>query len=186
MCGICGIFNLDGEPVSHRSISSMTDALAHRGPDDEGHYIDRNIALGHRRLAVLDLSSAGHQPMSSQDGAIVLVYNGQIYNHLELKAELEAQGYGFRSRTDTEVLLRGYEAWGLDVIERLNGMFAFGLWDGRTRTLYLIRDRYGIKPLYWTKAGNTLIFASEIKAILTHPSVSVRVNPDALHEYFTF
>ncbi|MBW1690863.1 MAG: asparagine synthase (glutamine-hydrolyzing) [Deltaproteobacteria bacterium] len=186
MCGICGIFNLDGEPVAHRSIESMTDALAHRGPDDEGHYIDRNIALGHRRLAVLDLTPAGHQPMSSQDGTIVVVYNGEIYNHLELKAELEALGYQFRSRTDTEVLLIGYEEWGLDVVERLNGMFAFGLWDGRNRTLYLIRDRYGIKPLYWTKAGNSLIFASEIKAILTHPLVSVRVNPDALTEYFTF
>ena len=124
--------------------------------------------------------------MTSQDGAIVVVYNGEIYNHLELKAELEASGYEFRSRTDTEVLLRGYEEWGLDVVERLNGMFAFGLWDGRTRTLYLIRDRYGIKPLYWTKAGNSLIFASEIKAILTHPLVSARVNPDALTEYFTF
>lgn len=186
MCGICGIFNLNGEPVAHRSIESMTEALAHRGPDDEGHYIDRNIALGHRRLAVLDLTPAGHQPMTSQDGAIVVVYNGEIYNHLELKAELEASGYEFRSRTDTEVLLRGYEEWGLDVVERLNGMFAFGLWDGRTRTLYLIRDRYGIKPLYWTKAGNSLIFASEIKAILTHPLVSARVNPDALTEYFTF
>jgi asparagine synthase (glutamine-hydrolysing) len=186
MCGICGIFNLDGEPVARRSIESMTDALAHRGPDDEGHYIDMNIALGHRRLAVLDLTPAGHQPMSSQDGTIVVVYNGEIYNHLELKAELEALGYQFRSRTDTEVLLTGYEEWGLDVVERLNGMFAFGLWDGRNRTLYLIRDRYGIKPLYWTKAGNSLIFASEIKAILTHPLVSARVNPDALTEYFTF
>jgi asparagine synthase (glutamine-hydrolysing) len=164
----------------------MTDALAHRGPDDEGHYVDVNIALGHRRLAVLDLTPAGHQPMASKDGDIVLVYNGQIYNHLELKVELEALGYQFRSRTDTEVLLKGYEAWGIEIVERLNGMFAFGLWDGRTRTLYLVRDRYGIKPLYWTKVGKTLIFASEIKAILTHPMVSPQVNPDALNEYFTF
>jgi asparagine synthase (glutamine-hydrolysing) len=186
MCGICGIFNLNGEPTQHRYIKLMTDAMAHRGPDDEGHYIDVNIALGHRRLSVLDLTPAGHQPMSSQDGTIVLVYNGEIYNHLELKGELEALGYQFQSRTDTEVLLKGYEAWGLDVVERLNGMFAFGLWDGRARTLYLIRDRYGIKSLYWMKAGNTFIFASEIKAILTHPLVSARLNPDALNEYFTF
>jgi len=164
----------------------MTDALAHRGPDDEGHYVDVNIALGHRRLAVLDLTPAGHQPMGSKDGDIVLVYNGQIYNHLELKVELEALGYQFRSRTDTEVLLKGYEAWGIEIVERLNGMFAFGLWDGRTRTLYLVRDRYGIKPVYWTKVGKTFIFASEIKAILTHPMVSAQVNPDALNEYFTF
>ncbi|UCF73906.1 MAG: asparagine synthase (glutamine-hydrolyzing) [Deltaproteobacteria bacterium] len=186
MCGICGIFNLDGEPVPHRHIKSMTDALAHRGPDDEGHYVDVNIALGHRRLAVLDLTPAGHQPMASKHGDIVLVYNGQIYNHLELKVELEALGYQFRSRTDTEVLLKGYEAWGIEIVERLNGMFAFGLWDGRTRTLYLVRDRYGIKPLYWTKMGKAFIFASEIKAILTHPMVSPQVNPDALNEYFTF
>jgi len=186
MCGICGIFNLDGEPIPHRYVKSMTDTLAHRGPDDEGHYIDVNIALGHRRLAVLDLTPAGHQPMVSEDGRFVLVYNGEIYNHLELRAELEALGYLFRSRTDTEVLLKGYQAWGMDVIKRLNGMFAFGLWDGRKRALYFVRDRYGIKPLYWTKIGQTLIFASEIKAILTHPLVSVQVNPDALNEYFTF
>jgi asparagine synthase (glutamine-hydrolysing) len=186
MCGICGIFNVNGEPIPHRYIKSMTDALAHRGPDDEGHYIDVNIALGHRRLAVLDLTPAGHQPMASKDGQIVLVYNGEIYNHLELKIELESLGHQFRSRTDTEVLLKGYEEWGIDVIKRLNGMFAFGLWDGRARTLYLARDRYGIKPLYWIKVGESLIFASEIKAILTHPKVSAQLNPDALNEYFTF
>lgn len=186
MCGICGILNLDGEPVPHGHIKSMTDELAHRGPDDEGHYIDVNIALGHRRLAILDLSPAGHQPMSSEDGRIILVYNGEIYNHLELKVELEALGYKFRSRTDTEVLLKGYEAWGLDVIEKLNGMFAFALWNSPTRTLYLVRDRFGIKPLYWTKVGKTFIFASEIKAILTHPKVSIQLNPEALNEYFTF
>ena len=186
MCGISGIFNLDGKPISHRHIKAMTDAIAHRGPDDEGHYIDVNIALGHRRLSVLDLTPAGHQPMANEDGTVVLVYNGEIYNHLELKVQLQALGYQFRSRTDTEVLLKGYEAWGIDIVERLNGMFAFGLWDGRTRTLYLVRDRYGIKPLYWTKTGKTFIFSSEIKAILTHPMVSPQVNPDALNEYFTF
>lgn len=186
MCGICGILNLSGEPIPHKYIKSMADALAHRGPDDEGLYVDVNIALGHRRLAILDLTPAGHQPMVSEDGNVVLVYNGEIYNHLELKAELEAMGYQFRSRTDTEVLLKGYEAWGIDVVERLNGMFAFAIWDGRTRTLYLARDRYGIKPLYWTKAGETFIFASEIKAILTHPKISPQINPDALNEYFTF
>ena len=142
MCGICGIFNLNGEPIPHRYIQTMTDALAHRGPDDEGHYIDVNIGLGHRRLAILDLTPAGHQPMANKDGTIVLVYNGEIYNHLELKDELKALGFQFRSRTDTEVLLNGYEAWGIDVVHRLNGMFAFGLWDGRMRTLYLVRDRY--------------------------------------------
>ena len=158
----------------------MTDALAHRGPDDEGQYIDVNIALGHRRLAILDLTPAGHQPMASKDGNIVLVYNGEIYNYLELKIELEALGYHFRSRTDTEALLHGYQAWGIDVVKKLNGMFAFGLWDGLSRTLYLVRDRYGIKPLYWAFFGNIFIFASEIKAILTHPIVTPQVNPDPI------
>ena len=186
MCGICGIFNLNGEPVPHRDIQSMSDAMAHRGPDDEGHYIDVNIALGHRRLSIIDLTPAGHQPMVSEDGHVVLVYNGEIYNHLDLRLKLEALGYRFRSRSDTEVLLKGYEAWGLEVVEKLNGMFAFALWDGRLRTLFLVRDRYGVKPLYWTKVGKTFLFASEIKALLAHPSVSAQLNPDALNEYFTF
>ncbi|RLB77587.1 MAG: asparagine synthetase B, partial [Deltaproteobacteria bacterium] len=109
MCGICGIFNLDGEPIPHKHIKTMVDALAHRGPDDEGCFIDINIALGHRRLAVLDLSPSGHQPMANRDGSLVFVYNGEVYNFLELKVELEALGYQFRSRTDTEVLLYAYE-----------------------------------------------------------------------------
>ena len=186
MCGICGIFNLKGEPIPYRYLKLMVEALRHRGPDDEGFFIDINIALGHRRLAVLDTSPAGHQPMATRDGNIVLVYNGEIYNYMDLKLELEALGYQFKSRTDTEVLLYGYREWGIAVVEKLNGMFAFALWDTRTRTLYLGRDRFGIKPLYWSKVNNTLIFASEIKAILTHPLVSRDINPDALNEYFTF
>lgn len=186
MCGICGIFNVNGEPIPHRLIKAMADAMAHRGPDDEGIFVDVNIALGHRRLAILDLTPAGHQPMTNAEETVVLVYNGEIYNHLDLRLELEAMGYLFRSRTDTEVLIHGYEAWGIDVVKRLNGMFAFGLWDGRSRTLYLVRDRFGIKPLYWTRVGPTLLFASEIKALLTHPRVSPDINPDALNEYFTF
>lgn len=186
MCGICGVFNLNGDPVSHSLIRSMTGAMVHRGPDDEGQFIDVNIALGHRRLAVLDPSPAGHQPMLTADGRVALVYNGEIYNYLQLRGELEALGCRFRSRTDTEVLLQGYEAWGIDVVKKLNGMFAFALWDGRQRRLYLVRDRYGIKPLYWTMAGKSLVFASEIKSILAHGKVSVDINPDALNEYFTF
>lgn len=186
MCGLCGIFQLDGQPIPHRYIKSMTDAIAHRGPDGEGHYIDVNLALGHRRLAILDLSSAGNQPMSSDDGRIVLVYNGEIYNFLELKVALEEKGYRFRSKTDTEVLLCGYREWGIDVVQHLNGMFAFAVWDARDRTLYLARDRYGIKPLYWAKVGKTFLFASEIKALLTHPALTAELNPDALNEYFSF
>lgn len=186
MCGICGIFNLNGDPVEHRHIKAMADSLAHRGPDDEGIFIDVNIALGHRRLAVLDVSPAGHQPMTTADGQIVIVYNGEIYNFLEIRRELEGLGYHFKSRGDTEVLLNAYNEWGIDVVQRLNGMFAFAIWDGRTKTLYLARDRFGIKPLYWTKIGDTFLFGSEIKSILTHPSVTVDINPDALNEYFTF
>lgn len=186
MCGICGIFQLDGQPVPHRYIKTMSDAIAHRGPDGEGQYVDVNVALGHRRLAVLDLSPAGSQPMSSDDGRIVLTYNGEIYNYLELKLLLEEKGYRFRSKTDTEVLLHGFQEWGISVVERLNGMFAFAIWDSRCRTLFLARDRYGVKPLYWAKIGKTFLFASEIKAILKHPAVSVDLNVDALNEYFSF
>ena len=186
MCGICGVFNLNGEPVSHSLVRTMTDAIAHRGPDDEGQFIDVNIALGHRRLSIIDPSPAGHQPMLTADGQVALVYNGEIYNFLTLRGELEALGCQFRSRTDTEVLLWGYEVWGIDVVKKLNGMFAFALWDGRKRCLYLVRDRYGIKPLYWTMVGKSLVFASEIKSILRHPKVSADINPDALNEYFTF
>lgn len=186
MCGICGIYQLDGQPIPHKYIQSMTDAIAHRGPDGEGHYVDINLALGHRRLAVLDLSPAGNQPMSSADGRIVLVYNGEIYNFLELKLTLEEKGYCFRSKTDTEVLLYGFQEWGIDVVQRINGMFAFAVWDSRNRTLYLARDRYGIKPLYWAKIGSTFLFASEIKAMLTHPALAAELNHDALNEYFSF
>ena len=186
MCGIAGIFNLNGEPVSHRTIKAMTDAIAHRGPDGEGHYIDVNIALGHRRLAILDLSDAAHQPMRSRDGKVVLVYNGEIYNFRELRRELEEEGYDFRSSGDTEVVLNAYHAWGTDCITRFNGMFALAVWDGRSKSLFMARDRYGIKPLYYWHSGSTLLFASEIKALLQHEAVKRRVNRHALLEYFTF
>ena len=171
MCGICGIFNLDGEPIPHRYIKSMTDAMAHRGPDDEGHYIDGDMALGHRRLAILDLTSEGHQPMLTQDRQYVLSYNGEVYNFKELRAELESLGHQFRSRSDSEVVLHAYAQWGSDCVERFNGMFAFAIWDRNKQELFLARDRYGIKPLYYTFTDNGFIFASEQKAILTNPSV---------------
>jgi asparagine synthase (glutamine-hydrolysing) len=186
MCGICGIFNLDGKPIAHQTIKAMTDIMTHRGPDGEGHYIDKNIALGHRRLAVIDLTPKAAQPMASPGGEVVISYSGEIYNFLELKAELQAKGHEFVSRSDTEVLIHGYLEYGIDFVEHLNGMFGFALWDNRDRTLYLARDRYGIKPLYWWKRGNSFVFASEIKAILTHPEVQAVLNPDALNEYFTF
>ena len=148
MCGIAGILNLTGKPVPQQTIKDMTDAIAHRGPDGEGHFIDINIALGHRRLAIIDLTLAAHQPMANGDSSVVVTYNGEIYNFKQLRAELEKQGHRFRSRSDTEVLIHGYEEEGIDFVQKLNGMFAFALWDAKKRLLYLCRDRFGVKPLY--------------------------------------
>jgi asparagine synthase (glutamine-hydrolysing) len=186
MCGIAGVFNLDGAPVSVVTLHRMTDAIAHRGPDGEGFFVDSYIGLGHRRLAIIDLSPAGHQPMQSSNGRFVLTYNGEIYNYQELRLELERLGYKFRSRTDSEVLLYAYAEWQEGALERLNGMFAFAIWDKHSRELVLARDRYGIKPLYYTLQGSTLLFGSEVKAILEHPGYRTDLDPEALLEYFTF
>jgi asparagine synthase (glutamine-hydrolysing) len=186
MCGIAGVFNLNGEPVSPVILRNMTDAIAHRGPDGEGFFIDSFIGLGHRRLAIIDLTAAGHQPMKTPDGQYVITYNGEIYNFQELRRELEACGYGFRSRTDTEVLLYAYVEWGEKALDRLNGMFAFAVWDRRRQELFLARDRYGIKPLYYALQGHTFVFGSEVKAILAHPAYVREMDQEALLEYFTF
>ena len=186
MCGITGIFNLNGQSVSPVFLRQMTDVIAHRGPDGEGFYIDSFIGLGHRRLAIIDLSPAGHQPMITVDGQYVLSYNGEIYNFQELRIELEALGYQFRSRTDSEVLLYAYAAWGEEAIAKLNGMFAFVIWDRKRQELFLARDRYGIKPLYYTLQGHTFLFGSEVKAIAAHPCYQTRLDQEALLEYFTF
>jgi len=186
MCGIAGIFNIDNSPVEPKVLKAMTDAIAHRGPDGEGHYVNGPIALGHRRLAIIDLSDAAKQPMSNEDGTVWLTYNGEIYNFKELRKELETKGHRFRSNTDSEVIIHGYEEEGIEFVLKLNGMFAFAVWDSSRNTLHLVRDRYGIKPLYYHFDGKTLVFGSEIKAILKHPGMSVKLNYDALNEYFTF
>ncbi len=186
MCGITGIFNFNGEPASPVILSKMAGAIAHRGPDGEGFYTDGCMGLGHRRLAILDLSPAGHQPMMTQDRRYTISYNGEIYNFQELKAELETLGYQFNSRTDTEVVLNAYAEWGEQAISRFNGMFALAIWDKEQRKLFLARDRYGIKPVYYTIHNNTFLFGSEIKAILAHPTYSVEMDKEALLEYFTF
>ena len=186
MCGIAGILNANGEPVSPVHLQRMTDALAHRGPDGEGVYADTCIGLGHRRLAIIDLSSAGHQPMTTDDGRFVISYNGEVYNFQELRLELESCGRQFHSRTDTEVVLNAYAEWGINALNRFNGMFAFAIWDRQEQELFLARDRYGIKPLYYTCASNTLVFASEIKSILEHPACHAEMDKSALVEYFTF
>ncbi|MGD8290984.1 MAG: asparagine synthase (glutamine-hydrolyzing) [Desulfobacterales bacterium] len=186
MCGICGIFNLNGEPVSPVNLRRMTDAIAHRGPDGEGFYIDSFIGFGHRRLAIIDLSPLGHQPMTTPDGRFAISYNGEVYNFQELRLELEALGHPFRSRSDTEVVLNAYVQWGPDCVDKFNGMFAFAIWDKTHQELFLARDRYGIKPLYYAFVGNYFIFASEQKAIITHPAVQRELDLEALLEYFTF
>jgi len=186
MCGICGIFNIDGEPVSSVSLRRMTDAIAHRGPDGEGFYTDSFIGLGHRRLAIIDLTPAGHQPMVTRDGQCAISYNGEVYNFQEIRAQLQSLGHQFHSRSDTEVILYAYSQWGPQCVERFNGMFAFAIWDKKRQELFLARDRYGIKPLYYTFAGSKLLFASEQKALLSHEALSREIDLEALVEYFTF
>jgi asparagine synthase (glutamine-hydrolysing) len=186
MCGIAGIFNRDGNTPSPVILKRMTDAIAHRGPDGEGAYTDGPIGLGHRRLAIIDLSPAGHQPMITLDGRFAITYNGEVYNFQELRLELESIGHQFRSRTDSEVVLNAFAEWGVQALSKFNGMFAFAIWDRKEKCLYLARDRYGIKPLYYTQQGNVFLFASEIKSIIVHPAYRIDLDRKALLEYFTF
>jgi len=186
MCGIAGVINLKGAPVSPVVLKGMTDALAHRGPDGEGQWIERNVGIGHRRLSIIDLSPAGHQPMVDRRNRFVLSYNGEIYNYRELRTELERLGHQFVSNTDSEVALNAFVEWGTDAFLRFNGMFALSLWDRETNILTLARDRYGIKPLYFSLQGNYFAFGSEQKAITAQPYFSSELNKRALLEYFTF
>ncbi len=164
----------------------MARAIEHRGPDGEGHFVDRNVGLGHRRLAIIDLSPAGHQPMLTEDGRYALVYNGEVYNFAELRAELESLGQRFVSRSDSEVVLKSFAQWGIGATRRFNGMFALAVFNRVSREMYLVRDRYGIKPLYFARVGSTLLFGSEIKAIIAHGDYRARMDLDGLHEYLTF
>ena len=186
MCGIAGIINLNNSPASELIITTMSEAIAHRGPDGKGIYIDGNIALGHRRLSILDVSENGAQPMSSSSKNWTIVFNGCIYNFKELKSELINKGHTFSSTTDTEVIVEGLEAYGPKFFERLNGMFAIAAFNKSNRKLYLSRDRFGIKPLYYWYNENVFLFGSEIKAFMKHPSFKVDVDLSALNEYFTF
>ena len=186
MCGIAGILNLNGESVSPVTLRKMTDAISHRGPDGEGHWIDASIGLGHRRLSIIDPSPAGSQPMISADHRWVLSYNGEVYNYRELRIELQAEGVWFSSNTDSEVVLYALARWGADAIRRFNGMFAIALWDRKEKRLLLARDRYGIKPLYYSKQSSRFSFGSEQKAILADSGFKRSLNASALLEYFTF
>lgn len=186
MCGVTGVISLRGEAVSPVLLKRMTDSIAHRGPDGEGQWIEGPVGLGHRRLAIIDLSPAGHQPMLASNYRYVVSYNGEIYNFRGLRTELEALGYWFRSQTDTEVVLNAFDAWGTEAITRFNGMFAFALWDRQEQRLLLARDRYGIKPLYYSLTPDYLLFGSEQKAMLAHPGAPRGIDKAALLEYFTF
>src|SRR5947208_12561091 len=186
MCGIAGIWGEANEELIRR----MTETVSHRGPDDRGVRVfsgpGRPISLGHRRLSIIDLTAAGHQPMPNEDESIWIVFNGEIYNFPELRKSLLAAGHHFRSRTDTEVLVHGYEEWGIDFVNRLNGIFAFALWDARRGSLYLARDRYGVKPLYYWNQSPRLLFASEIKSLLCDPDLGRELDPEALLAYVKF
>jgi asparagine synthase (glutamine-hydrolysing) len=186
MCGLAGIFNLDATPAAAVVLERMTEVIAHRGPDGHGVFVDRAFALGHRRLAVIDPTPRGRQPMQTRDGRYVLAYNGEVYNFRELRAQLQAEGSRFTSETDTEVVLQALATWGAAAVSRFNGMFALALWDSVEQTLLLARDRYGIKPLYVALLGRTLLFGSEIKALRAHPAFRTRLNEGALVEYLTF
>jgi asparagine synthase (glutamine-hydrolysing) len=186
VCGIAGVLSAKDETVALPLLRRMTDLLAHRGPDGEGHYVDGPVGLGHRRLAIIDLSSSGHQPMCNETGDVVLTYNGEIYNFQNLRTELEALSHRFHSRTDSEVVVHAYEQWGESCVERFNGMFAFAIWDRPRRRLFLARDRFGVKPLYYSWDGRQFVFASEIKAILAYPGVDKQLHLPALNQYFTF
>jgi asparagine synthase (glutamine-hydrolysing) len=183
MCGICGVFNMrKDQPVSQPVLSKMNAQIAHRGPDDCGIYLDRFIGFGHRRLSVIDLAK-GKQPLGNEDGTVWVTYNGEIYNHKDLRPELLEKGHSFVTDCDTEVIVHAYEEYGADCVSKFNGMFAFALWDAKNETLFLARDRMGIKPLYYCVCGSSFIFASEIKAILAHPDVRLEVDINAIPEY---
>ncbi|GIV56436.1 MAG: asparagine synthetase B [Candidatus Kapaibacterium sp.] len=190
MCGIVGVVEYAAqEPrISEELLTLMSAAIAHRGPDDAGTWISpsRRCGFGFRRLAIIDLSAAGHQPMSTPDGRLTIVFNGEIYNHRALRAELEALGYCYRSRTDTETILYGYDAWGEQIFERMHGMWALALWDERTGQLLCARDRVGKKPFYWWHRDGRFVFASEIKALLEHPAVEREVEWEELPNYLCF
>jgi len=184
MCGISGAFNFGGEPVDANLVVAMTDAIRHRGPDGDGYYINGSIGLGHRRLSIIDLEG-GAQPIANETGTIQVIFNGEIYNFHELREELQQYGHVFKTRADTEVIVHGYEQWGIECLTRFNGIFAFALWDCNAKTLVLVRDHLGVKPLYYTQLGNTLLFASEIKALLKHPECPRQVDLSALSQLFT-
>jgi asparagine synthase (glutamine-hydrolysing) len=187
MCGIAGFLTIGGAPADRSLVQRMCDRIAHRGPDSAGYFLDRGCALGHRRLSIIDLST-GDQPIGNEDGSLQVIFNGEIYNYLELRGELIAKGHRFQTNSDTEVLVHLYEEEGESMPERLNGMFAFVVWDARKQELFLARDRYGKKPLYYSLSipGMRIAYASELKALTVLPGFDASVNPQSVANYLTF
>src|SRR5258706_7652906 len=185
MCGIAGIFDGSGRRALDRGlIERMNSSLRHRGPDADGLHLEPGLALAHRRLSIIDLST-GQQPLYNEDGTVAVVFNGEIYNFQELVKELAACGHTFRTRSDTEVIVHGWEQWGASCVTRFRGMFAFALWDRNRETLFLARDRLGVKPLYYAQLSDgTLLFGSELKSLLAHGGLAREIDPCAVEEYF--
>ncbi|HEY7149569.1 MAG TPA: asparagine synthase (glutamine-hydrolyzing) [Gaiellaceae bacterium] len=189
MCGIAGILGTsDGFAVDEELVTAMRELVHHRGPDDGGSWFspEDRVALAHRRLSIIDLSPAGHQPMSNEDGTVWITFGGEIYNHMDIRPELEAKGHRYRSNTDTETIVHLYEEEGIRCLERLHGMFHLAIWDGRTKELHLARDRLGKKPLYYAQPAGGLVFGSEIKALLAHPALTAELDEEAFFHYLTF
>ncbi len=184
MCGISGIYGLKDRNQATAMVQQMNDSIAHRGPDDAGFYIDENIALGHRRLAILDLSPAGHQPMHDADENLEIVFNGEVYNFLQIQKLIPE--YTFKTKSDTEVILAAYRKWGKECLHHFNGMFAFAIWDKQKQELFIARDRMGIKPVYYYYKDKVLLFASEVRSLLSSGLVPRKINKESLSDYFTY
>src|SRR5215204_4458460 len=185
MCGIVGRFNYDPlRPIDRSTLAAMTDSVSHRGPDAAGYHVAPGIGLGHRRLSIIDLST-GDQPLCNENGTVWTIFNGEIYNFAEVRRELLANGHQFRTSSDTEVIVHGYEQWGERCVEKFRGMFAFAVWDGTARRLMLARDRLGVKPLYYAEANGGIVFGSEIKSLLEDPEIPRDWSPEALDAYLT-
>lgn len=186
MCGICGLIHQKKEhPVEFADVQKMCDAMKHRGPDDEGQYVFENVGLGMRRLSIIDLST-GRQPIFNEDRSMVIIFNGEIYNHQSIRRELQSKGHIFTTKTDTEAIIHAYEEWGVDCLHKLNGMFGFAIWDSRKHRLFIARDRIGVKPLYYYRDAQQFVFASELKAIVRLTSVPKEIEPKALDTFLTF
>src|SRR5712692_6778758 len=183
MCGICGILALrGGRPATREELLPMTEVIFHRGPDDDGFYVAPPVALGFRRLSIVDLTG-GHQPMSNEDGSVWIIFNGEIYNHKDIRAELERRGHRYTTKSDTETIVHAYEEYGDDCVHHLRGMFAFAIWDARRKRLFCARDRLGIKPFYYVMRDRRFAFASEIKALFELGGLRAQLNRRALPEF---